>query len=251
MQILFIDESGTPPAAPKGGQHYFVLGGVIIPEGVWHHVASTLGDIRKRFDIKGEIKWRFFAPGNKDSVNSLAHLNTADRNKVRSKIFNILTARKSIKIIAVVTSVEAAYDLPAVNTADELYQFSYKPMTERFQYFLQDMERDTGQSVNGIIVCDHRGPKDDKRLQALHQRLLHKDGVYSSSYKNLIEGLFIAPSHWSVGIQLADLVAGAIYRKFERDDDRFFDQIKDTFRTGPGGVLDGYGLVRVPKAGWI
>lgn len=250
MQILFIDESGTPPAPARAGQNYFVLGGVIIPEGVWHQVAGSLDDIRRRFGIEGEIKWRFFAPGNQDADNSLVHLSIADRDTVRAEIFGIMTARKSIKLLAVVTSVAAAYELRTVNTADELYHLSYKPITERFQYFLQDMERDTGQSVNGIIVCDHRGPRDDKRLQGLHQRLLHQDGEYASRYKNLIEGLFIAPSHWSVGIQLADLVAGAVYRKFERDDGRFFDVIKGTFRTGPKGQIDGFGLIRVPKAGW-
>lgn len=250
MQILFVDESGTPPSSVKAGQRYFVLGGVIIPEGVWHRVAAELDGIRRRYRIDGEIKWRFFAPGNKDGDNSLAHLSPTERDTVRTEIFGILTARKAIKLLAVVTSVEAAFDLLSVNNADELYQLSYKPITERFQYFLQDMERDTGQSVNGIIVCDHRGPKDDKRLQELHQKLLHADGAYASAYKNLIEGLFIAPSHWSVGIQLADLVAGAVYRKFERGDPRFFDVIKDSFRIGPGGKLDGDGVIRVPKTGW-
>lgn len=250
MHILFVDESGTAPAGPAAGQRYFVIGGVIIPDGVWHGVASALDSIRERFGIKGEIKWRFFALNNKDADNSLSHLNVTDRDTVRNEIFGLITARKSIKVLAVVTAVATAYNLPTVNNADDLYQFSYKPITERFQYFLQDMERDTGQKTNGIIVCDHRGPKDDKRLQELHQKLLHQDGIYLSSYKNLIEGLFIAPSHWSVGIQLADLVAGAVFRKFERGDDRFFNLIKGSFRTGPGGKLEGYGLIKVPKAGW-
>ena len=38
-----------------------------------------------------------------------------------------------------------------------------------------------------------------------------------SQFNNLIEGLFIAPSHLSVGIQFADLVAGAIFRKYEKN----------------------------------
>lgn len=68
-----------------------------------------------------------------------------------------------------------------------------------------------------------------------------------SIYKNLIEGVFIAPSHLSVGIQLSDMVAGAVYRKFARQDSRFFDLIKTSFRKNNLGEIDGYGLIRWPK----
>jgi len=249
MQLLFVDESGTSPNRP-GKQKYFVLGGVIIPEGVWHHVEKELNNAKKLFEIRGEIKWRYFSPHNKDKNNSIAHLNEDDRNSFRDKLFNIISSRRSIKIISVVTSVDAAYDLPSINTSDELYHFTYKPITERFQYYLQGLEKDSGSETNGIIVCDHRGPRDDRRLQELHQRLVTQEGIYSSTYKNLIEGLFIAPSHWSVGIQLADIVAGSIYRYFENGDDRFYKKIEESFRRSPDGNINGYGLVRAPTNSW-
>lgn len=59
-----------------------------------------------------------------------------------------------------------------------------------------------------------------------------------SSYKNLIEGVFIAPSHFSVGIQFADLIAGAVYRKFERQDNKFFDMIYPLFRRNKDGKIE-------------
>jgi chromosome condensin MukBEF complex kleisin-like MukF subunit len=49
-----------------------------------------------------------------------------------------------------------------VKSADDLYWYSYKMLTERFQYYLQDLERVVGQKLNGMVVCDHRGPKDDE-----------------------------------------------------------------------------------------
>ena len=249
MQMLFLDESGT---APKKGakQRYFVIGGVIIPEMAWHNVEKELNTIKQDFNIYGEIKWRFFSPHNKDKDNSLAHLSFDEKNQVREKIYSIITTRRSIKIISVITSVAAAYDLQGITTQDQLYQFTYKPISERFQYFLQDLERDAGSRVNGIIVCDHRAPREDIRLQELHERLLHQDGVFSSTYGNLIEGLFIAPSHWSVGIQLADLVAGAVYRYFESGDDRYFNKIKNSFRKSGTGEIEGWGLIKAPKKNW-
>ena len=252
MQILFIDESGTAPP-PNKKVPYFILGGVIIPDSVWRQIKHQLDKIKKENKIQGEIKWRYFAPTNDDKDNSLSHLSQESKDRVRVDIFSILTSRRSVKILSVVTSVPSAYRAESVNNSDELYQFTYKPITERFQYYLQDLERESGQPTNGIIVCDHRGPRNDKGLQALHHKLLYDNDNpdHYSSYKNLIEGLFLAPSHWSVGIQLADMVAGAIYRKFHASDDRFFNLIESSFRKSPRGTIDGYGLIKHPKEGWI
>lgn len=107
-----------------------------------------------------------------------------------------------------------------------------------------------GEQVNGIIVCDHRAPKDDQRLRELHYKLLTQQKATSSNYANLIEGLFIAPSHFSVGIQLADMVAGAVFRAKKAKDPRFFNQIKGSFRASAAGKIEGYGVVKFPKGDW-
>ena len=66
---------------------------------------------------------------------------------------------------------------------------------------------------------------DDKKIRELHHKLLTKPTQKTAFYQNLLEGLFIAPSHLSVGIQLADMVAGAVFRSFMTKDDRFINQI--------------------------
>jgi len=109
------------------------------------------------------------------------------------------------------------------------------------------MERESGQRINGLIICDHRNNHQDERLRALHQRLVNSEGIFTSNYANLIEGLFLAPSHYSVGIQFADLVAGAVYRKFDAEDERFYALIEPLVRKSPTGNAEGYGLVRLPK----
>ena len=126
-------------------------------------------------------------------------------------------------------TLRSAYKYEYVNCENDLYWYAYKQITERFQYYLQDLSRNIGSKINGIIICDHRQPKDDHQLRLLHQKLLTGSKKSFSTYQNLIEGVFLAPSHLSVGIQLADMVAGAVYRKFSRQDDRFFDLIKTSF----------------------
>jgi hypothetical protein len=76
VHILFIDESGYPPLHVEKAKSkpFFVLGGIIIPEHFWHRIAADLKDVKYRFGVEGELKWRFFAPRNNDTNNSLSHL---------------------------------------------------------------------------------------------------------------------------------------------------------------------------------
>ena len=252
MQILFVDESGTPPPPEKANEMpLFVLGGLVVPEDFWSKLAQDLRRLKEQFEIDGEIKWRYFAPqkvGGKS--NSLSHLSAAQKETLRTKLYEVIASYKSVRLSCVATHVPTAYTLSYIKNADDLYWYSYKQLTERFQYYLQDLERTVGQRVNGIVVCDHRGPKDDTRLRELHQQLLLGKKANFSHYENLIEGLFIAPSHLSVGIQFADMVAGAVFRSFRANDSRYFKQIEGSFRRSPTGKLEGYGLVKFPNRGW-
>jgi hypothetical protein len=250
MQILFVDESGSPPEQTKVGvQPFFVLGGIVIPEDIWAKMAADLARLKSHFKIDGEIKWRYFAPDKGCKPHALSHLSGDERESLRTQLYQVVARYKSVRLICVVTNTALAYDQHYINSAEDIYWYSYKQLTERYQYYLQDLERTVGQKLNGIVVCDHRAPKDDERLRELHHKLLNGDKGTTSSYGNLVEGLFVAPSHLSVGIQFADMVAGAIFRSYKAGDKRFAEQIKGSLRTSPSGKVDGFGLVKFPK-GW-
>lgn len=153
-----------------------------------------------------------------------------------------------MRLIATVTSIENAYLKPYIKSNDDLYWFTYKPLTEGFQYYLQDISRLVGSKINGIIICDHRERTQDDNIRKLHAKLLEtKNGDNSSKYENLIEGLFLTPSHLSIGIQLADMVVGSIFRKFEHNDDRWFKLLESCWERSASDNLDGYGLVKFPE----
>jgi hypothetical protein len=197
--------------------------------------------------VTGEIKWCYFAPQKSDTIHSLSHLNVENKDALRAGIYHLISKFKSIRLICTVVDIKAAYQLPFVHGENDLYGYAYKQLIERFQYYLRDLSRTIGSKINGIIVCDHRQPKDDDQLRTLHQSLLTGSKKHSSLYQHLIEGVFISPSHFSVGIQFADMVGGAVYRKFVRNDDRYFEMIKSSFRQSPKGKIEGYGLIRWPK----
>lgn len=250
MHLCFVDESGTPAKPDRELPKFFVIAGLIVPEERWHSLAAKVHGLKTRMKYRGELKWRFFAPDNSDDKNPMAQWSQDARNSLRKEVFGIVTSERSIKVIAGVCQAAAAYKLASANNQEDLYFGTYKVVTERFQYFLQDVTRTSGHRTLGIIVADHRGKGDDERMREQHQRLVVETRQFTSNYQNLVEGLFLTPSHLSIGIQLVDMIAGAIWRRFEADDSHWFEVIRSSIRAHPNGTIDGFGICRFPKTGW-
>src|SRR5580698_10611062 len=141
------------------------MSGVIVPEGSWREVRDDLFGMK----IRGEIKWRHFAPGNDEPKNPMRKLSQPERDAIREEMFGIVWKRQhDIVSISAVCSGVAAYKIGRVNTQEDVYHLAYKAVTERFQYFLQDRSI-RARTEFGIIICDHRGAGDDKRLRGHHQ----------------------------------------------------------------------------------
>lgn len=246
MYLLFVDESGTAPSASRVDQEpRFTLGGVVIHEATWHLIRDELKALKVKYRVDGEVKWRHFAPVRLGSKpHALTHLPRSDVENLRTDLLSIVSQHPTNCVIAAVADTAAVYRRPSIIDADDLYHYTFKSLSERFRYFLQDVERSSRSPAKGMIVADNRNSDQDHRLKKFHQSLL--DGSRNrSTYANLVEGLFIAASHHSPGTQLADLVAGAIHRAACRDDWRFYDQIQTRIRRGPTGRVDGYGIVTV------
>jgi hypothetical protein len=252
MYLCFLDESGSPPKpTAKSPRPYFVLAAVIIHEAQWQGIAEEFKKLKEKPDykVKGEVKWRFFGKDNNDPHNTVAHLDQTKRDSFRQEMLDILLKRKSVKVVACVANVELAYKQPYVKTDADLYAYTYKPVSERFQYFLQEISSRVGATQLGIVICDHRAKNQDEHIRTIHHKIVDGDGKFTSKYGNYIETIFMTPSHLSVGIQFADVVAGAIGRNFNTGDDKFFNTIMPLFRTSNTGKIEGYGLVKFPS-GW-
>lgn len=241
MQLCFVDESGTPPGKPNPSKPYFTLGAAIIDCVNWRGIADRIQGYRLRHGLMGELKWRYFAPENMQQGNPMLKYGPAERREL-SREFAKIIADSPITIIACVVDVEMAFRFPSVTSQQSLYHFAYKPITERFQYHLQDT------ADLGVIVADHRGRDSDKMLRAHHAALTNNPKATRSGYDRLIEGLFLQDSEHSVGIQIADFVAGAIHRAYCTPDADHAKAIRPRIRCDAAGEINGRGLVLHPKA---
>lgn len=243
MQLCFVDESGTPPNKPNPKKPYFTLGAAIVDAARWQGIADKVRGYRLRHGLLGELKWRYFAPDNMQQGNPLLKYGPAERRAL-SHEYAKLIATSPITIIACVVDVEMAFGFPSVTSQQSLYHFAYKPITSRFQYHLQDT------NDLGIIVADHRGRDSDKMLRAHHATLTSNPKSTRSGYDRLIEGLFLQDSEHSIGIQIADFVAGAVHRAYCTSDAEHAKTIRPRIRCDRAGEIVGRGLILHPKNGF-
>jgi hypothetical protein len=245
VYLLFIDESGDPSLGPnRVSAQPCVIAGVAIPDGAWRSIDRSFRALKARYRIDGEIKWRDFGSTTR---GPLAHLSGAERDALRNDLYQLITNRNAIRIICAIGTPATYVGKPGPFAAslDGFYRHALKALSERYQYFLQDISRETATTHNGLLVCDARDRKKDQRLVEAMHNLMTGTSPFISNYDNIVEGLFMADSHLSTGVQLADMVAGAIWHKEARGKDRWFNVIEPRVRRDPAGSTAGWGIVRL------
>lgn len=223
MQILFLDESGTAPARNAVERNpYFVLGGLIVPEAQWKSLQKDLRRLKAEYHVDGEVKWRYFIPHPlSHKVTPLSHLDIPQLDELRMRLFNVIASYKSFRVLATVVDTKSYYEKHPDRDAEDMYHDAFGAVCARFQYYLQDMQRaTTGSPFYGMVVIDERNNQQNKQLDNFHFDLLNNHDSRRADYNNLVEGLFIAASHHSVGVQFADLgrwsrLPQGIQRRFE------------------------------------
>jgi hypothetical protein len=128
-------------------------------------------------------------------------------------------------------------------TPEEIYATGLMFLAERFHHLLE-AEDDVG-----MIVVDSRFREDDARLRRFFADLT-KDGTPYMQLPRIVEGLFLGPSHHSIGLQCADLIV-SMTANAERGPGigrGYLKKVLPRFATHPvTGEHDGVGLKRFPE----
>jgi hypothetical protein len=129
------------------------------------------------------------------------------------------------------------------STPEDVYATGLMFLAERFHHLL-DANDDLG-----LIVVDSRFREDDQRLRRFFSDLT-KEGTPFMQLPRIVEGLFLSPSHYSIGLQCADLVV-AMTANAERGPGQgrgYMRKLLRRFAVHPStGELEGVGLKRFPE----
>ena len=127
---------------------------------------------------------------------------------------------------------------------EDVYATALMFLAERFQHLLAE-EDDVG-----AIVVDSRFREDDARLRRFFADLT-EEGTPYMRLDRIVEGLFLGPSHYSIGLQCADLVvaATAASERGVGQGGGYVKKLAPRFARHPAsGAIEGVGLKRFPDA---
>ncbi|MGH3034947.1 MAG: DUF3800 domain-containing protein [Gaiellaceae bacterium] len=233
MHLLFLDESGR---LDRGG--FFALGGIAVRDTDWPALRElwqrTLRD--HGWPLEREIKWHGIRKGAVPPPVARRAL----RRARRCALYLLRDAPRPRARPAALPAGEHDF----FRSPEDVYATGLMFLAERFQHLL-GAEDDLG-----MIVIDSRFREADARLRRFFSDLT-EEGTPYMKLARIVEGLFLGPSHYSIGLQCADLVvaATAAAGRGVGDGRRYLKQLLPRFARHPAtGELEGVGLKRFPEA---
>ena len=227
MHLLFVDESGK---LDQGG--VFALGGVAVRDRDWPELRDLWqGTLRSGgWPLDREVKWHGIRKGEVPPA-------------VADAVFAALAGAPFTCYVTLLDPDRGRDEFPELlGTPEDTYATGLMFLAERFHHLL------AAEDDVGVVVVDSRFREDDRHLRRFFADLTEAGTPYMK-LQRIVEGLFLGPSHYSIGLQCADLVvaATAAAERGVGDGRRYFKQLRPRFAVHPAtGALEGVGVKRFP-----
>ena len=228
MFLLYLDDAGSVKSA---NEKHFVLAGICLFERQVYHLSRGLEDLASTICREEPARLEFHGshmlPG-KGYWRSIR-----DKSRRRTHIRHALAECRKIHgkwaLFGIV--VEKA----AVSPEDPI-EYAFEQICMRFDAFLKRQYR-SGNNQRGLMILDKSAR--ETRLQSLASEFRdNEQGHRYGVLRNLADVPMFVDSRATRAIQYADLVAYALWQRFERGDPEFFNVIQDCF-DNEGGVVHG------------
>lgn len=231
MHILYIDGSGS---VANPGERHFVLAGVAVFERSIYHLIQKLDDLVDSFGLDDPQQTELHgSPMYSGKGNPWRTVPRNDREAMMNRTLGVLhDAHRNARAFGV------AVEKAAVGARDPV-EVAFEEICNRFNLYLQRRYHRGGRRAEdrqrGLVVMDKS--HYEETLQTL-ARSFRVGGTQWGQLRNLAEVPLFVDSRASRLIQLADLVAYAVWRRYEFQDGRFLEPIINRF-DNEGGVLHG------------
>ena len=228
MYLLYVDDSGSPSDLK---QQYFVLGGVAVFERQVHWLALELDAIADRFErtsargvelhgspmMNGREGWE--AVPRADRVQAIKDSLGVLERSMQSTVAFAVAVRKSA--IPGVDPVEWAFEELCRRFDDFLKQLYLAQQAKRrgHNHVSQEAQR-------GLMIFDESTKETSLQGLAIQFR---KTGHSTGLLRNVTEVPLFVDSRATRLVQLADLIAYAVFRHVDRNDSQFLDIIRNRF----------------------
>lgn len=228
MHLLYLDESGSV-ADPN--QRYFVLAGIAVFERKSHWVEQKLNEVAQRFCPESPYDIEFHGSPMRSGRDGWKTFPLEQRLQAIKDALKFGVADfvpKGVRLFGAVIRKDASHGIDPVELA-------FEQLASRFDLFLKRQYAKHNEPQRGLILFDKSST--EQRIQTLAREFKYAGHSWGKT-KNYAEVPVFLDSKASRLIQLADLVAFALYRFHEAGDNQFYDIIKYCFDS-EGGVEHG------------
>lgn len=231
MYLLYLDESGG--VAEKDQNHY-VLAGVSAFERQPYFLQKELDDLEfSLFNSRQVVEFHasVMFNGKHAPWDTMPRLR---RIEIMRSVYRIIAETKENVCLFAVVMHKASFETldPIRRTCEE--------MSGHFEAFLSRLEMSReGEKQRGLLIFDH-----SRYTQTLHALLtqFRTTGASFGKVTHLADAPLFADSKITRVLQIADFVAYAVFKRYERGDSQFMDLIIKKFDQADGRV---HGLVHL------
>ncbi len=229
MHLLYLDDSGSV-SNPK--QSHFILAGLSVFERSPHWIEGELNEIADRFatgqgsshDIELHASPMHSGKGSWRSQPREARISAIkDALEIARSHFP-----RDVRLFAAVLNKQNCSGVDIIEDA-------FTQVCSRFDHYLARLYRNTQRPERGLILLDKSST--EARIQTLARDFKYSGHQYGKT-RNYAEVPVFLDSKASRLVQLADLVAYAIFRHVEFQDPQFYEIIEGCFDS-EGGVVHG------------
>lgn len=225
MQLMYVDESGGDDA--NATNTYFVLGGIVVFERSPYHICTEVEAIQEEFfpGTTAPIEFRASAiwNGNGEPWNSMPR---PDRGRLMSRLYQFIAERDDLTLFGIpMHKASFASEHPMQKTCEE--------MAGHFDRYLENLEIERPQHgrQRGLMIFDQS--KHEKTVQALMAQY-RTTGASFGRIRRFAEVPLFTDSKITRMLQLADFVAYAVFKNYERSDGQFLNVILKRFYQSVG-----------------
>ena len=221
MYVVYMDESGNPNGW-NNNQDHFVIGGIAIHEGQIRRLSSRLDQIQSEFFPEITLPLKFHATDINTGHDRFRKLAAADRQRLLDAVYSVMADERYPHAVLFATAIH----ITAVASAEQAFRDTFADITQRINTFLVRLHRG-GNPQKALLIIDRSEGTEGKYRTLISD--FRTSGTSHGYLGNIVDIPYFSQSNETRLLQLADFVAYAVFRYYERNDSQFLDRILTQF----------------------
>lgn len=236
MYLLYIDESGTKDLYRKkdigkeGNSRFFVMGAILIKAENLSELEIEVETIKQRY-LKNSLTEVKTTLKNKDLKLG------ADRNLFYDELYSALSEAKLKCFGAQVDKISLATN-KIIKSKDDVYKICFEHIIASVNKYLNYNE--VNETVT--VLIDHIDSSHNKKVYTAYKDALRSKSIHFVGFngEKFSPSINFVDSEFTIGVQMADLVAGALWRGVEKGNKTNSRSIKKQFPLNSNNEMYGF-----------